>query len=180
MGIVEELKKEYTIEDEWFGLEIHPETPIQGVNLNNRFGASNLKSMKESLIFSGKEYGIEFGNLNFMPNSHSALESAEYARSVGKFEAYHKALMDAYFKDGRDIGKIDVLIELARKIDMDDKELYDAIKERRFETKLISDANRAHGMGINSTPVFIINDEYMIIGAQHIDIFRETLDSIGE
>ena len=178
MGIVEELKKEYTIEDEWLGLEIHPETPIQGVNLNNRFGAHNLKRMKESLIFSGKEYGIEFGNLNFMPNSHNALEAAEYARSVGKFEAYHKALMDAYFKDGSNIGKIDLLIELGRKVDMDDKELYGAIKEKRFETKLKADANSAHRLGINSTPVFVINDKYMIVGAQHLDIFRETLDEL--
>ncbi|CAH2214855.1 putative DsbA family dithiol-disulfide isomerase [Tepidibacter aestuarii] len=178
MGIVDRLKKEYTIKEEWLGLEIHPETPIEGVDLIKRFGADNFKGMKENLKQSAAKYGVEFGKLDFMPNSNNALQTAEYARSIGKHEEYHKLLMDAYFKDSKNIGNIDTLIELGRKSGIDDKDLYNAIKEKKFKSKLKKYAIKANQMNIHSTPTFIINDEHIVSGAQPIEVFRNLFDDI--
>jgi len=169
------LKKKYDIVDEWLGLEIHPETPIEGVDLNKRFGKANLERMKENLDRSAAQYGLKFGKLELMPNSHNALEAAEYARSVGKLHEYHKALMENFFEHGKDIGDINYLIELGENIGLDREGLSNAIKDKRFLEKLNKDANTAHDYGINSTPTFIINDKYMITGAQPIEVFENAL-----
>ena len=128
IGIVEELKNKYDIVDEWLGLEIHPETPIEGVDLNERFGKSNLERMKENLDRSAAQYGLKFGKLENMPNSHNALEAAEYARSVGKLHEYHKALMENYFEYSKDIGDINFLVELGENLGLDREDLYNSIK----------------------------------------------------
>lgn len=134
--------------------------------------------MKENLRRSGTLYGIKFGQLDSMPNSHNALEAAEYTRSIGQFEEYHKALMDAYFRDVKDIGNINILVELGTKLGLNDKDLTNAIKERMFENKLSEDVTKAHQFSINSTPTFIINNKHKIIGAQPIEVFRKLFDDI--
>lgn len=125
----------------------------------------------------GAAYGIKFGDLKRMHNSYNSLEAAEYARSVGKHEEYHEALMYAYFTETKDIGKIDVLGEIGMKVGINGQELIRSVKEKRFEEKIKQDVRHAQNMGINSTPTFIINDEYKMVGAQSIEVFRNLFDS---
>ncbi|WP_432409481.1 DsbA family oxidoreductase [Wukongibacter sp. M2B1] len=178
LGIVNELKKDYKIKEEWVGFEIHPETPSQGVSLVERFGAEDFKVNMQRLERSGKKYGIEFGRLRSMPNSHNALEAAEYARSVGKFDEYHKALMDAYFRDSKNIGDIKVLLEIGKHIGLDPLELSNTIKTHRFEHLLEYNRFLGKDLGIKSTPTFVINAEYAIVGPQPIEVFRNLFDEI--
>ncbi|MGB3367885.1 MAG: DsbA family protein [Acidaminobacteraceae bacterium] len=175
-GIIEKLKEEYELKVEWLGLEIHPETPIGGSDLVKRFGKDGLQGALINLNKSGKKYGIEFNKLTHMPNSHNALEAAEYARTEGKLDEFHSKLMKAYFTDSEDIGALDVLIALGNECDLDTEKLKDAIENKSFEEKLNTDAKSAKKYGVNSTPTFIINDKYTIVGAQPIDAFRRVFD----
>lgn len=177
-GVVEQLEKEYDLEIEWLGLEIHPETPGKGVILSEKFSKSNLENMLSNLNNSGSLYGIHFGALEQMPNSHNALESAEYAKEHGKGKEYHSALMDAYFRDLKDIGSLEVLGELGNILGLNKDELITAVTDRAYETILNNSSKDAHSMGINSTPTFVINNKYSIVGAQPIEAFREILDTL--
>lgn len=177
-GIVEKLEKEYDLEIEWSGLEIHPETPKKGVNLNERFSKSNLDQMLKNLNYSGSLYGINFGKLERMPNSHNALEAAEFARAHGKLKEYHSALMDAYFRDLKDIGDLEVLGDLGKFLGLNKEELISAVKNRVYETTLNNSAKDALSMEINSTPTFVINNKYSLVGAQPIEEFRKILDTL--
>jgi predicted DsbA family dithiol-disulfide isomerase len=134
--------------------------------------------MLNNLNHSGSLYGINFGRLEQMPNSHNALEAAEFARSHGRSKEYHSSLMDAYFRDLKDIGDLEVLGELGKTMDLNKDELIAAVKNRSYETILNNSAKDAHSMGINSTPTFVINNKYSIVGAQPIEAFRKLLDTI--
>ena len=177
-GIVEELEKEYDLEVEWLGLEIHPETPMEGVNLEEKFSKPNLEHMLTNLNRSGSLYGINFGRLEQMPNSHNALEAAEFAKAHGRSKEYHTLLMEAYFTNLKDIGNLEVLGELGNTLDLNKESLITAVKNRDYETALNNSAKDAHSMGINSTPTFVINNKYSIVGAQPIEEFRKLLDTL--
>lgn len=177
-GIVDKLETEYDLEIEWLALEIHPETPNQGVSLSEKFSKSNLENMLYNLNSSGSLYGIRFGKLELMANSHNALEAAEFARANGKIKEYHSSLMDAYFRDLKDIGDLQVLCDLAKPLGLNKEELINAIKNRTYETVLNNSSNNAHRMNINSTPTFIIDGKHTIVGAQPIDAFRKILDKL--
>ncbi len=131
-----------------------------------------------NLNSSGSLYGISFGKLDLMANSHNALEAAEFARANGKIKEYHSSLMDAYFRDLKDIGDLQVLSDLGEPLGLDKEELIYAVKNRTYETTLNNSSNDAHRMNINSTPTFIIDGKYTIAGAQPIDAFRKILDKL--
>lgn len=177
-GIVEELEKEYDLEVEWLGLEIHPETPTTGVSLDEKFGRSNLENTFKNLNRSGSLYGISFGKLEKMPNSHNALEAAEFAKTHNRGKEYHTSLMDAYFRDLKDIGDLEVLGDLGKSLGLNKEELTTAVKNRSYETTLDNSSKDAHSMKINSTPTFVINNKYFVVGAQPIEKFRKILDTI--
>jgi predicted DsbA family dithiol-disulfide isomerase len=163
---------------EWLGLEIHPETPAIGVKLSERFSKANLDNMLSGLNHSGSLYGIKFGALERMPNSHNSLEAAEFAKAHGKSKEYHSALMDAYFRDLKDIGDLEVLGSLGKSLGLNKEELIAAVKNRIYETTLNNSSEDAHSMDINSTPTFVIDNKYSIVGAQPIEVFRKLLDKI--
>ena len=176
-GVVDQLKKEYDIQEEWIGYEIHPETPSEGVSFVEMMGENRLNMMIDNFNNMAEPYGLKFGDLKVMNNSYNSLEAAEYARSVGKFEEYHEALLYVYFTEAKDIGNIEVLSEVGMKVGINGEELAKSVKEKRFAEKIKEDAQHAKNMGINSTPTFIINDEYKIVGAQSIEVFRNLFDS---
>ena len=134
--------------------------------------------MLNNLNRSGALYGISFGKLERMPNSHNALEAAEFARAKGKLKEYHSALMDAYFRDLKDIGDLEVLGDIGKTLGINREELIAAVKDRVYETTLNNSSEEAHSMEINSTPTFVINDKYSIVGAQPIEAFRKILDKL--
>jgi predicted DsbA family dithiol-disulfide isomerase len=179
MGIVEELKKEYDIKDEWAGFEIHPETPKEGVDIRDMFGEARLEGMFENLKSMAKIYNLDFNKYYKMPNSHMALEAAEYAREHGVFHEYHEMLMKGYFSEGMEIGDIHVLAGIGSKLGLDPNDLKKALVESKFKNVLDKVSNEAHQKGISSTPTFIIEDKYKIVGAQGIESFRNVFSRLG-
>jgi predicted DsbA family dithiol-disulfide isomerase len=126
----------------------------------------------------GERYGIKFGDLTFLSNSHNSLEAAEYAREKGVLHEYHERLMRAYFTDLKDIGDIEVLLRLAEGLNLDKDDMEKAIVEKRYLEKLEKDAELAAEYGISSTPTFIINDKYMVVGAQDVSQFKRALREV--
>ena len=81
-AIIEKLKSRFDIEIEHIGIEIHPETPEEGVDLRGRI--YGIEEMYENLRCRGKEYGLNFCDVKLLSNSKKALIVGEYARKVGK------------------------------------------------------------------------------------------------
>lgn len=136
--------------------------------------------MLSNVKIVGEKYGIKFGDLTILPNSHNSLEAAEYAREKGVLHEYHERLMRAYFTDLKDIGDIEVLLQLTEGLSLDKDDMKKAILERRYIEKLERDAELAEEYGISSTPTFIINHKYMVVGAQDVSQFRQVLREITD
>lgn len=174
-GIVEELKKEFNMEDTWLPLEIHPDTPPEGKNLTSMFPKATLAAMTSNLKAYGKSYGLEFNNLLLLSNSHISLLAGEFAKEKNKFHEYHEAAFRAYFTDNKDIGNINVLEEIFKALDLDIAEFKAAITEGLYEDALENTQREASMNHIQSTPTFIVNNKYAIVGAQPLESFREAL-----
>lgn len=134
--------------------------------------------MYRNLRQTGIQFGIIFGNVTLLSNSRLSLEAAEYARDMGKYDQFHEGLFRCYFTETQDIGRMDVIIELAGNIGLDTVELQRALRRKRYTSRLEKVAQEAHQNGINSAPTFIIEGKYAIVGAQPIQVFRDTLKKI--
>src|SRR5436305_12071715 len=55
------------------------------------------------------------------PHTHLAFEGYQYAREHGKGNAYNHRVLEAFFRDGQDIGDIGVLTRPAAEVGRDEK-----------------------------------------------------------
>lgn len=174
-GIVDELKKEYEIDDEWIPFELHPEVPTKGKKVSELFPGMSVESMFANLNSLGNKYGVSFSGVDFISNTHLALLTSEYAKEKGKFHEYHDKLFFIYFNEGKDIGDIELLKSIAESIGLDKEEMVKKIEDGTYENNLVEAKNLAIQYEVKSTPTFIINNKYAIVGAQSIESFRKLL-----
>lgn len=178
MGVVEKLKEEFEIEDEWLPFEIHPETPKEGVPMNKIFPSGAMDRTYINLARIGTPYGLEFNKNELLSNSRLSLQAGEYAKEKGLFKEYHKNIFKAYFSEGKDIGDIQVILDAAESSGIDRNEMLQILNEGKYDKKVSDTQNTAHSYDINSAPTFILDNKYLIVGAQPIENFREAIKKI--
>ncbi len=103
---------------------------------------------------------------SLQPRSRLAHEAAKWAESLGRLDDYHLALFRAFFQHGRDIGKVAVLQELAKELDLDPDELGRALAEHRFAAAVVADEEEAPRLGIRGVPAFVAGGRILAIGVQ--------------
>jgi predicted DsbA family dithiol-disulfide isomerase len=177
-GIVDRLKKEFAIDDTWVSYELHPETPPGGMLLSKRFRGNDLSLFYDQLRKRGTEVGVVFGSHTVLSNSRSALMASEFARDKGRYDSFHENMFHAYFTEGLDIGKPDVIAVVAKKSGLDEKEMLSAVRDGRYELRLNQARKEGELIGLTGIPLFIIENKYQIVGAQPIETFRDLLDKI--
>lgn len=78
----------------------------------------------------------------------------------------------------RDIGNLDVILELADQDGLNPNDLNLALQEKRYAERLEKAKQEGRLYGVTAVPTFIFNGEHKIVGAQPIDVFREKLRMI--
>ena len=179
-GIVEKLKEEFTITDEWLPFEIHPDAPQKGVLWKDYFPGMNPEAFFRQLDQRGQKLGVRFGPQSLMSNSREALEGGEFAKEHGRYKAYHEAVFRAFFTDCLDIGNRKVILDVARKVGLDAIALDAALEENIYLPRLQETTRKAKEKWITSAPTFIIDGYGNISGAQPIDTFRSALREVKE
>ncbi len=100
------------------------------------------------------------------PRSRRAHEAAKWAQTQDQFDAYNTALFRAFFERGEDISEIDVLVSLARDLDLDDSTLCTSLESKQFEPSVIADEREAAELGVHAVPAFVFNRRFALTGVQ--------------
>jgi predicted DsbA family dithiol-disulfide isomerase len=162
---------------QWRGVEIHPETPQEGIPMAARFPGADLARMTEHLRAMGAPFGITFADRPLLSNSRRALQAAEFARDEGRFERFHQGLFTAYFSHGLDIGSLEVLAHVARESGLDAVAMERAVADNQYLPRLASAQEEASRLGVTGVPTFFVANKKRITGAQPLDVFRRTLSA---
>jgi predicted DsbA family dithiol-disulfide isomerase len=178
MGLVDTLKKEFDLTVEWLGFEIHPETPREGMPLTKMFPRADVESMTRRLNSMGAPFGLTFRKIVNIANSKLSLEASEFAKEHGRFDQFHRAIFEAYFSQGKDIGDIGVLAQIGKDSGLDTAALKRALETGRYRKQLDAFKEEAAGLSVTAAPTFIINNTDRIVGAQPIEVFREQLRAL--
>jgi predicted DsbA family dithiol-disulfide isomerase len=105
------------------------------------------------------------------PNTLYSLEATEYAQQQGQFDAFHLAAYKAYWEDGKDLGDIAVIEELALKCGLNWPELSERLDSGYYREIVIAQFQQARGMNIRGIPAFLIGNQ-LFTGAQPYEIFK--------
>jgi predicted DsbA family dithiol-disulfide isomerase len=85
-------------------------------------------------------------------------------------------LFQAYFLEGRDIGSIPELTELAVEIGLPPGEVVRFLQSEEEMASILQENSRAHRLGMSGVPSFVVNGRFAIAGAQEADIIARLLD----
>ena len=109
-----------------------------------------------------------------VPNSMYALEASIHAQQSGVFDQFHKAAYRAYWQDGRNLGNMDVIEELAGQCGIDWAPLAERLRSGYYRQAVTDQHQEATDLGIWAVPAFIIGGR-LLSGAQPYEVFQRAM-----
>ena len=156
--------------------ELDPTIPAAGVGYKEYMGSrvtspegkERMAMMRQALVDYGNAEDIpyRFDAITHRPNSFDAHRLVRWAQGQGKGAAAKEALFRAYFNEARDIGSHDVLVDIARSIDLDPEIVADLLKTGADVEATRQEANIFREMGISGVPTYIANRRVAVQGAE--------------
>ncbi|MGB5179889.1 MAG: DsbA family protein [Gammaproteobacteria bacterium] len=173
---LDRLRDDYDLKINWCFLEIHPDTPAQGMSTDALgYSGDRWQTMMDNLAVLAAEEGISFRPHTFTSNSHKALLLAEAAREAGTaiFYSLHRALFRAFFTEGQNIGDEAVLTRLAQAAGVPDDLLSRAWNDDKYEQRLQLYLAAAQQLGVRATPTIFFGEQQRIDGALPLSVFKK-------
>ncbi|HEY9555424.1 MAG TPA: DsbA family oxidoreductase [Acidimicrobiales bacterium] len=183
IGRFEALPEAAPVEIEYHSFELAPDTPVdfEGSEVDflvghKRLPEAQVKEMLGSVTSVARSVGLEYDFSALQhTNTVKAHELLHYAKEHGKQLQAKERLLRAYFIEGRHIGHVDELAQLAAEIGLDPQDVRRSLDEDEHRPAVRADQELAARLGINAVPFFVIDGRYGVSGAQRPETFLDAL-----
>jgi predicted DsbA family dithiol-disulfide isomerase len=140
-----------------------------------------MRSNQSQMMIIAKDLGINFDKIQerFTCNTFDAHRLVKWAGEQGQQTAMKQALFEAYFGRAANVSDHDVLIGCAETLGLNTEEAREVLDSDRYVHVVREDEATYRKAGITSVPAFIINNKYLISGAQEPQALVKTLQEIG-
>lgn len=175
------MRPEWLVRVRWRPFFLNPHMPPEGMDratyVRRKFGG-NAKEVYQRIEESGRADGIEFAfeRMPRTPNTTLAHRLILFAEEQGAGDAVIRALFRALFQEGRDVSRRNVLTAVAAEAGLDSDAVSEFLSSERLEREVIAAHQQAERAGIHGVPVFIVEREHAITGAQPPEILADLLD----
>ena len=171
------------VEVEYHSFELAPDTPVDFDGspvdyLSQRKGlpVAEVEQMLERVTGIAESVGLHYDyDSVHQTNTVISHELLHYAKAQGRQLDMKERLLKAYFVDGRHVGRIDDLADLAAEIGLDRADVVRALTDHDYLADVKADVAQANAFGIQGVPFFVIDGRYGISGAQDPETFAEAL-----
>jgi predicted DsbA family dithiol-disulfide isomerase len=169
----------------WRPFELNPDMPPEGIERKvyraGKFGAARSAELDVKMASTGREVGIEFAfdRMQRTPNTRLAHRLIWEADRHDLQDAVVERLFRGYFEEGLDIGRSDVLENIAAESGLEASDVKRALTDAGSLEAVTQLEQQGYGMGIQGVPFFILLAKYGVSGAQPPEFWRETLPKIA-
>lgn len=119
---------------------------------------------RNSVLPLSQELGVEMHIPPVQPRTRLAHEAVAWADTQGRMGEMANAIFTAFFRDGRDIGQIDVLCDIGLSVGLDPVELRAVLADRRMADQVSEGLDLAQRYQITAVPTFIVGNRFMLRG----------------
>jgi predicted DsbA family dithiol-disulfide isomerase len=169
----------------WHPYQLNPLTPAEGVSrqdyLSQKFGGpEHLRLMDARMKEVGLGEGIDFHQEKIArtPNTLDAHRLIWLAGKEGRQNETVENLFRAYFTEGQDIGDRAVLTRIAGESGLDPARVAAFLNSDQGRAEVLAFEKQIKEAGIRGVPLFIINGEAVIEGAEPAETFIQTFESL--
>lgn len=177
------------VEVTYRAFELDPTVPPGGEPLDaylaRKFGGpAAVSAAHDRLARIGADAGIEFrwqGKRRV--NTFDAHRLSAWSLAAGGPEAQARvvrSMFRAYFTDNADVADHRVLSRLAGDAGLDADEAGEVLATGAFTDAVRADERAAAERDIHAVPTFVVEDRWMVPGAQDVDTFVRVLDRAAE
>ncbi len=159
---------------------LHPDTPQEGKTLQQLFpgrSEEQFDEMYQRMKGLCEAEGLPYGKRTHTYNSRLAQELGKWADTQDGGAALHDALYRAYFVDSRNIGDVDVLLDLVEKAGLPVEEARTVLTDRTFKDAIDADWSRSHQIGVTGVPTFVAGG-YGVVGAQPYEALAQLIQHV--
>ncbi|KIC57247.1 MULTISPECIES: DsbA family protein [Microbacterium] len=161
--------------------ELSPDTPVdfEGDEVDFLAGHKGMprervREMLDQVTGVAAGSGLEYRfDLLQHTNTVKAHELLHFAKAQGRQYEMAERLMSAYFTEGKHVGRVDDLVDLAVEVGLDASDVRDALESGRHLADVRADQAQAQAYGIQGVPFFVIDGKYGVSGAQPADAFAQ-------
>jgi predicted DsbA family dithiol-disulfide isomerase len=124
------------------------------------------------------EEGLPYSRRTHTYNSRLAQELGAWGETQPGGAAIHDALYRAYFVDGKNVGDIDVLLDVAQSVGLPVDEARAVLEQRTFENVVDADWAKSRDYGVTGVPTFVAGG-YGVVGAQPYEALEHLMNEVG-
>jgi len=171
----------------WLPFQLNPKMPKEGMDRKNylikKFG--NEKKTIEVYTpivnkFNENEIDFDLSKIQTTPNTFNANQLIYWGQLEGKGNDVVENLFKAYFLEGKNLGDINCLIEIGMKSGLT-KKITSTVFENTKDIKIVQDIeNKYRKAGVSGVPTFIINNDYVVPGAQSTEFWQGVLKELTQ
>lgn len=175
------------VEVEYHSFELSPDTPVDFAGSTTDYLAERkglrrdqVTGMLQHVTAIAATVGLHYDFDRVVhTNTVLAHELLHAAKAQGRQLETAEALFRAYFEQGRHIGRVDSLVEVAREVGLDADAVRTALESHEYLGAVHADQAQAVAYGIQGVPFFVIDGRYGVSGAQDPDVFAGALTQVA-
>lgn len=175
------------VEVEYHSFELSPETPAEFPGSHHEFLAQKMgvsldqaKAMGDRVTGIADAVGLHY-DYEALQTTNTVLghQLLHYAKARGRQLEMKERLLKAYFEEGRHVGRIEELADLAAEIGFDRDDVVRSLTAGEYLADVRGDVALAGQLGIRGVPFFVFEGKFGVSGAQEAATFANVLQQVA-
>ena len=183
-----EMGDEVEVDLHWHPFELNPQMPPEGQDVREhvaqKYGttAAQSSAVRARLIQLAESLGVEFRYNEGMRihNTFRAHQLLHWAGIQGKQTELELAFFESYFSREEDVDEVDVLVAAVGRAGLDEEQARAVVTDARYADTVREEQRFWLSKGIHAVPSFVLDQRYLIPGAQDPEVFVAALKRLLE
>lgn len=145
--------------------------------INKGLKPDQVQEMLDNVTQSAKEVGLDYHfEKAVMVSSLNAHKLLQFAKTKALGNQTKESLLKAFFTDGKNIADTETLVNLAKEIGLNEKEVRTALEDEKYAKLVKADIAEGQEVGLRGVPFFVLDRKYGVSGAQAVQAFTNNLE----
>jgi len=184
---MQRLEDELAFDVEWHPFLLNPDVPPEGrdilAHLSAKYGRSpeQMKDSQREIIDAAHALGLNFEKA-LERRSWSTFDTHRvlaHAKEQGCDAAFNRALFEAYFGRAENPTSPEVLAAIAVSLGLDAERVRAILAGDEYTAQVERELAHWRALGVSSVPSFIVDETYLLAGAQPSDVLADALRQIA-
>jgi len=122
--------------------------------------------------------GLSYDDRSHTYDSRLAQEVGSWAVTQQGGDAIQDKFFETYFVDNRNVGDVEVIIDVVKSVGLDVSTARGVLEERSFRSSVDADWDKSRGYGVTGVPIFVSGGQGLV-GAQPYEDLQQLMEAVG-